>query len=130
MLIHVDVVRKDIKKCLKKKWYPGLDLEVRRVIKLLSIDGKLPGEYPMSGFSDSSVLHARIKMPKASFGKSKGPRIVYTRDEVKKIVYVGGHKDKIYDTQKFKPLIISRLSDADGFYSLEEYMKLTEPLLV
>ena len=124
MLIHSDVLRKDIKKCLKKKWYPGLDLETRRVIKLLSIDKKLPGEYPMAGFSDDVVLHARIKLPKASFGKSKGPRIVYVTNEVIKVVYVGGHKDRIYGTQAFIQIIKVRLYDDAGYYSLEEYMKL------
>ena len=79
----------------------------------------------MTGFSGVTILHARIKLPKASFGKSKGPRIVYVVDRVIKVLYIGGHKDKIYNGQGFTEVIKKRLNDNTSYYSLEEYMELT-----
>lgn len=45
ILTH-NAIKKDIKKCCRKKWYLGLDKEYPRIVKLLAFKGELPGESP------------------------------------------------------------------------------------
>lgn len=130
MTIHRDVIKLDVDKCIKKHWYLGLDIELRRVIRLLQTDGGLPGQYPMRGFSGDyagKILHARILLPNTNYGKSKGPRIVYFSPENNperiKVVYVGGHKDRVYETDKFILIVLQRLQDSEEkLIKTEDYL--------
>lgn len=114
MTIHNEVLGYDLKKCVKK-WYSGLDEELPRVLKLLYVDKVLPGQLPMRGFSGDlagKVWHARINLPNESFGKRKGARLVYflskdVETEIK-VLYVGGHKDPIYNTRELAKVVTNR----------------------
>jgi len=130
MVIHVDVADKDLKKCLRKRWYPGLEIELKRILKLLLIDGQLPGETLMSDFDSDlagCIYHARISLPKTSFGKRKGPRLVFFRNTTiigeysLKVLYVGGHKDRIYGTAHFVEIVKTRCLDVANLISYEEF---------
>ncbi len=130
MKIHSDVISRDLKKCVKKHWYPGLEVEIKNVVKLLNINHSLPGESTMHGFKGKlagRTYHARIALSDFSIGKRKGPRLAYylplDRNEECLVLYVGGHKDGIYDTAQFCDLITSRYLDSPTSYlDLEEFM--------
>lgn len=135
MKIHNKVIDIDIPKAEKKHWYPGLKVEVRRVLKLLNMDKKLPGQYPMRGFRsglEGTVQHARINLPKMNCGKSNGPRIVYiaknggtdycTGNPEIVVLYVGGHKDKKYNNDEaIVSEIVIRLVD-DDYTTYEDFL--------
>ena len=128
MIIHNEVLRSDLKRSVKK-WYLGLDEELPRVLKLLDTDKVLPGQLPMRGFSGKlagKIWHARINLPDESFGKRKGPRLVYflnKKPELNiKILYIGGHKDPIYETSDLVKLVISRCNAEQlSFMNYETY---------
>lgn len=114
-----------------KKWYLGLDEELPRVLKLLDIDEALPGQLPMRGFSGElagKIWRARINLPNEPFGKRKGPRLVYFLNKKLelniKILYIGGHKDPIYETSDLVKLVISRCSAEQlSFMNYETYIE-------
>lgn len=120
VLVH-ERIDEDIKKCCRKKWYIGLDKELPRVIKLLQIKGFLPGEAPFHYVSDElkgNVFHAGICLPSSGLGKTKGPRIIYYKNlfqEEIKVLYVGGHKDRVYNTPKIVEVLKSRFLSGDFF---------------
>ncbi len=100
ILIHNEILN-DVSMCTKK-WYPSLEEEMPRVFRLLSQDGKMPGETPYHYIKtqvlQGKVFHAGINLPKENVGKKKGARTVYVRElSLVKVLYVGGHKDKRYD---------------------------------
>lgn len=137
--IHDKILGVDIPRSLKKRWYPDLDIELKRILKLLNVDGKLPGQYPMRGFRDFIIQHARINLPKNNSGKSDGPRIVfYIKDNGDSnlhpcnvsmlnilVLYVGGHKDKKYnDDDKIVNEVVLRLADFDdNCCTYDDYLK-------
>lgn len=118
ILIH-EAVFKDVKKCCRKKWYLGLDKEFPRVVRLLQIKGSLPGEAPFHYLPEElkrNVLHARICLPDSGISKKSGPRIIYhiNRGEGEvKILYVGGHKDRVYNTTRIVDVLTSRFISED-----------------
>lgn len=135
MRIHKAIIKKDIKKCTKKRWYPGIELEVKRIVKLLNIEFELPGEFPRRGFKgelSGKILHARINLPNSSFGKRKGPRLVYFKtDKVNniKVLYVGGHKDKNYESNVFSKEITFRCLDEDNFINFDDFVEKINTLI-
>lgn len=128
MTIHNEVLDYDLKKCVKK-WYSGLDEELPRVLRLLYVDKVLPGQLPMRGFSGDlagKIWHARINLPNKSFGKRKGARLVYFFSKGPetdiRVLYVGGHKDPIYDTRDLVKVVASRYkSENTNFITYESY---------
>lgn len=119
ILVH-ELVDKDIKNCCRKRWYPGIDKELPRILTLLKVKLSLPGEWPLRHLPEGlcgKTFHAKIALPKINIGKEHGPRIVYYKeDETEaKVLYVGGHKDKIYNTNKIVDLLVSRFI-SDNFY--------------
>lgn len=114
VLVHNDV-HKDIKRCSRKKWYIGIGNELPGIIKLLQMKGAMPGETPFHYVPkelEGKTYHAGICLPKCNMGKKKGPRIIYHVDhgeEVVKILYIGGHKDKRYnDSYQIVEILASR----------------------
>jgi len=95
-----DDIQKDLKICIKKGW-KSLDNELAYVLRLLKIDGSMPGEDPfqyVKGELCGNTMHARIALPSDGVGKSKGARIIYYRNEEEiKVLYIGGHKDRRYN---------------------------------
>jgi len=102
VVIHSEVYE-DIKKCSRKKWYIGIKNELPGIIKFLQIKGIMPGEAPFHYVPEElkgKTFHAGINLPKCGAGKKKGPRIIYYRnlnEDLIKILYIGGHKDRIYN---------------------------------
>lgn len=102
VLVHNEV-RKDIKRCSRKKWYTGVEKELPGIIKLLQAKGAMPGEAPFHYVPkelEGKTFHAGICLPKCGIGKKKGPRMIYhvdRADALIKILYIGGHKDRIYN---------------------------------
>lgn len=127
MKIHRDVIGRDLKKCLKK-WYIGLDKEFPRVLKLLIAERSLPGQSPLRGFQNElsgKIFHARINLPQEAVGKRKGARIVYylSFDSDVLILYLGGHKDPIYNTSELVAVVKMRFRDnGDGYMAYQEYI--------
>lgn len=128
--IHNEVLYYDLKKCIKKKWYPGLEKELPRVLKLLDIDKALPGQLPMRGFSGElagKIWHARINLPDEGFGKRKGARLAYFLDKNSEksiaVLYIGGHKDPLYDSRDLSKLISKRYKAAENDFTAYEDFK-------
>lgn len=102
VVVHSEICE-DIKKCFRKKWYIGIENEFPGIIKLLQVKGIMPGEAPFHYVPEElegKTFHAGISLPKCGIGKKKGPRIIYYRnrdEDLIKILYVGGHKDRIYN---------------------------------
>lgn len=120
ILVH-QLINEDIRKCQKKKWYPGIINEFPRVLRLLSEKGLLPGESPFhhlpQGINSLIFLHAGINLP--GVGKSNGARIVYYVDRSNneaKILYIGGHRDRVYNTARIVDLLSSRFMSTEFFY--------------
>ena len=131
MLINNDVLEKDLVRCSRKRIYPGLGIEFKRILKLLNEDNQLPGESPMRGFdgdSSNRIWHAYINLPHLNLSKREGARIVYYRYNLTaeiKVLYVGGHRDTVYNNERFlTELIKSRSTILDGgFISYEGYLQ-------
>lgn len=136
--IHNKVIEVDIPRSVKKRWYPGIEIETKRVVKLLNINGNLPGQYPMRGFKGLIIQHARIMLPKNNSGKSDGPRIVFcvkNNGELTHfcgtakldilVLYIGGHKDKKYNNDnKIVNEVVCRIADFnENCCSYEDYLK-------
>lgn len=125
--IHSEVFN-DIKKCCKKNWYGGLGEEMPRICRLLIQNGQMPGERPVHYIKlptlQNKVFHAGISLPKAKFGKRKGARIIYIKEDFHliKIIYVGGHKDKRYNNSYSQVDLIKERC------SVENYVKYSENL--
>lgn len=120
-----DDIQKDIKICIKKGWR-SLDKELVFVLRLLKIDGSMPGEESFQYVKEElcgNTLHARIALPSDGVGQSKGARIIYYRNnEEVKILYVGGHKDRRYNNSslmcdllldRFKSRLFKEFEDTD-----------------
>lgn len=124
ILVH-EAIFKDIKKCCRKKWYPGIDEEFPRVLRLLKIKCSLPGEAPFHHLPEGlhgETFHAKICLPKVKLGKRTGPRIIYHIKEDKtevKVLYIGGHKDRIYNTDKIIDVLVLRFISGN-FYEWSE----------
>ena len=121
VLIHNDV-RKDIRKCSRKKWYMGIENEISGIIKLLQVNGAMPGETPFHYVPkelERKTFHAGICLPNCSMGKRKGPRIIYHvnhNEAVIKILYIGGHKDRRYNnSHQIVNILASRFLSGDFF---------------
>lgn len=113
ILVHEEI-NNDLSLCKKKKRYSGIEKELPRIYRLLKIQKKIPGEYPVKDLTpewNGKVKHAKISLPKEKCGGSKGGRVVYVFVEDRcQILYVGGHKDKRYDNPyKLSNLITERL---------------------
>ena len=118
VLINVKVNR-DLKDC-GKKLYRGIEEEFPRVLRLLNVKASLPGESPLcylpKEINNLIILHARICLPNSGCGKSKGPRIVYFVDQKLqevKVLYVGGHKDSLYNSHGFVKELYQRFISQD-----------------
>lgn len=125
ILIHKSV-DEDIKQCCRKKWYLGIDKEFPKVMRLLQAKGFLPGESPFhylpKEITNKIFLHARICLPGSGTGKSKGPRIIYYINENRteaKVLYIGGHKDNVYDTPKIVKVLEIRFLSGDFYHWTE-----------
>jgi len=111
ILIHSKVFE-DISFYCKKKWYKGLGEEMPRIFRLLIQDAKLPGEKPVHyiklAILQNKTFHAGINLPQENVGKQKGARIIYVKESLNsiKIIYVGGHKDKRYDSSNLQVELI------------------------
>jgi len=127
VLLHSQIFD-DIKLCLKKKWYVGLDEEMPRVCRLLMQDRTLPGESPYHHTKNpllyNKIFHAGVNLPKQNVCKRLGARIVYVRENSDsiKVMYLGGHKDKRYDDSNYQVALINQR------YPLENYIKYTEAI--
>ena len=122
VLIHEEI-GKDIKKCSRKKWYIGIENELPGIIKLLQAKGGMPGETPFHYVSielQGKTFHASISLPKCGFGKMKGPRIIYHIDKnesIIRILYIGGHKDKVYNDSRLIVRVLNSRFLSGAFYS-------------
>lgn len=126
-LIHKEVFS-DVKLCEKKKWYRSLGEEMPRICRLLTQDGRLPGEYPYHHVKlptlQGKIWHAGINLPKENTGKKTGPRTIYVKEnqEVIKILYTGGHKDSKYNnSHEMVGLVQERYK-----YKIEDYIEYNE----
>ena len=127
ILIHSRVFE-DIRFCCKKKWYKGLGEEMPRICRLLAQDSKISGERPVHyiklSILQSKTFHAGINLPKEKVGKRKGARVIFVKEnfDLIKIIYVGGHKDRRYDTSVLQVKLI------EDRYLTENYIPYTEGL--
>lgn len=122
MKILVNVkVDKDLKDC-DKRLYKGIKKEFPRLLRLLSVKASLPGEGPFHHLprevNKNIIMHANISLPNSGQGKRKGPRIVYFVDQKCqeiRVLYIGGHKDDLYNSYSIAEEIASRFISSD-FY--------------
>ena len=128
--IHTEVFS-DITLCIKKQWYKSLGDEMPRICRLLTQDGKLPGERPVhyvkSPAIQNRVFHAGINLPDEDVGKLKGARIIYIKENIGliKVVYVGGHKDKRYEDSYYQVPMIEQRYATDKFVEYAENLVFT-----
>ncbi len=121
--IHIEIWR-DLKKNKKKGWYQGFEKEIEAILKLLKKDNQLPGERHYHHMKDEDlsrkIFHANVALPKVNIDKRKGPRLVYTKEDVEiKVLYAGGHKDKRYNNSiKAVPLFKERYSGGEDEFVL------------
>lgn len=123
-------VKKDIKLCIKKKWYQGIGKDAFRLCKYLEERGLLPAETTVRRLPvelQDKTLHSRISLKDENTGKRKGGRMVYIKEntEVFKIIYIGGHKDKRYDNefQRVKLIKERYQYDTGEYISYKQYFR-------
>lgn len=125
IFIHSEVFD-DLSLCYKKKWYQSLGNEVPRLYRLLTQNGKLPGESPTHYIKLQSMqrktFHAGINLPLENVDKRKGARIVYVKEsfDLLKILYIGGHKDHRYDDSHLQVSILEQRYTTDKFIEFTE----------
>jgi len=117
--IHIEVFD-EIKQCIKK-WYPSLSEEMPRICRLLIQDGKISGESPYHYIKlpilQGRTFHAGINLPQEKVGKRKGARTIYVKEgfELIKMLYVGGHKDPLYNNSHSLVPLLEKRYQANSF---------------
>ena len=114
--VHPEVLD-DLSWCERKTNYPGLGEEISSVLRLLAVQGKLSGEYPLRYLPQhlqACSFHAYIFLPRLNRGKIHGPRVAYTvEDNIARILYIGGHKDSRYEDQKSFAVLFAERYELD-----------------
>lgn len=127
MIIHQEVINTDLKNCLTNKWYPKIDTEFIRVLRLLRKKRSLPGQTYLLYFQNElrmRIQHAKVYVP--GLEKSDGARLVYylpdDQAQVIKVLYLGGHNDPYYMTMNLTQLVTQRYYEETRYITADSYI--------